>query len=139
MHFLGRERERIFDYVANGVMPLTRPGSKNQLDLGPHTPDAAIREIAIQEAAGGRAVHTGLWRLHKLGMIEGIQRLPAKLDPPLLRPRDRLRQVQIEVVRAPGPQRIPAHRRSVGQSGAFYPVDIACTRTRAGVGILKTG
>src|SRR5580700_5997682 len=63
MHFLGRERERIFDYVANGVMPLTRPGSKNQLDLGPHTPDAAIREIAIQEAARRSTVHTGLRHL----------------------------------------------------------------------------
>jgi hypothetical protein len=58
--------------------------SKHDFHLHPHAADAAVREIAIQEAPRRSAIDAHLRNLDKLGVIECVQRFPAKLQPPLL-------------------------------------------------------
>src|SRR5262249_53079904 len=67
--------------------------SKHHLQLHPHAADAAVGEVAIQETAWWCAEHISLRRVHKLRMIEGIQRFPAELQPLRLSNGNRLGQV----------------------------------------------
>src|SRR5262249_540322 len=46
--------------------------SKHHLQLHPHAADAAVGEIAIEEPAGGCAVHAHLRHVNKLWVIEHV-------------------------------------------------------------------
>src|SRR3989442_616734 len=69
-------------------------GSKHHFHLNSHAADAAVGEVAIQETSRLSTIHAHWRNLDKLGMIECVQRFPAKLQPPRLTQRDRFRQVQ---------------------------------------------
>src|SRR5215831_18383957 len=62
---------------------------KSHLHLHPHAADA-VSPIAIQEASRGRTVHTHLWHVDVLRMIESVKCFPAELQPAALAKRDRL-------------------------------------------------
>src|SRR5262245_43003230 len=96
--------------------------SKYHLHLNPHAADAAVGVVAVQKTAGHRVDYIPLGHLHELWMIESIQGLPAKLQPPALADRKRLEQGQIEVIRPVGKERIPATGGRIGGSRAFHPM-----------------
>src|SRR5262245_29563419 len=88
---------------------------KQDCQLRPHAADAAVGEVAIEELRWQCPKHIPLWNLSELGMIEGIQRLPLKLQPLPLADGKRLEQTQIEVVRATRRKRVASHCGSVRQ------------------------
>src|SRR5216684_5955644 len=71
-------------------------------------------------------------------MIECVERFPAQLQVPLFSQRDRLRQIEVEVIRAVRMESIAADRGGIGEPGPFHPMHVTRTHTGAGVGILIT-
>src|SRR5579871_4624304 len=84
--------------------------SEHYLRLHPHRADPAIGEIAIQETPGRRSHYDHRRNLDELRMIKRVERLPTQLQAPLLAHENRFGQVQVEVIRAAGVQRIAADR-----------------------------
>ena len=90
------------------LLVFASPVLKHQFYLHPHAADAAVREIAVQEAPSRRAEHAHLRHVNELWVIERVQRFRAKLQATRLTERNRLREVQVEVVAAAGSQSIAA-------------------------------
>src|SRR5215471_13311422 len=74
--------------IANSRLRISVLRSKNDLHLYPHGANAAIGEIAIQEAPGRRTIDAHLWNLDKLRMIECVERFPAQFQAPSLAQRN---------------------------------------------------
>src|SRR5260370_19559578 len=66
--------------------PFVLPSERliHELDLCPHTPDAAIGVIPIEKPRRRSAHHASRRNLRELRMVQGIQGLPTKLQPPSL-------------------------------------------------------
>src|SRR5206468_1352980 len=77
-----------------------------------------------------------LRHLDELRMIERVQRFPAQLQASVLSKRNRLRQVEIEIVCAARMERIAADCCSVGEPSSFYPVHIGRVHTSKRVWVL---
>src|SRR4051812_47894504 len=110
--------------------------SKDHLCLHPHRTDAAVREIAIQEASCQHVIDILLRHLDELRMIESIECLPAQLQAPGLTEWNRFGQIEVEVVGTTCVQRVSAHGSSVGEPGSFNPMHIGGGDARERIGIL---
>src|SRR5689334_10910346 len=114
-------------------------GSKYHFRLHPHAADATVGEIAIEELGHRRARNT-LWRdLDKLRVIEGIQRFPPKFQASRLAKRNRLGQIQIEVVCPAGSERVTPYRRSIRRARSLHPMHVGGIHAGACIRILITG
>lgn len=65
-------------------------GSKDELHLHPHATDAAVGEVAIQEASWRSPLHAHRRDLDELRVIEGVQRFSTELQAARLADRNGL-------------------------------------------------
>src|SRR2546427_12586150 len=87
---------------------------KHDLQLNPHTADAAVGEVAVEKASRWSAHHVFRRNLSELRMVQGIEGFPAKLQPPLLSDREGLGQGQVEVVHRLSRTRTDSWRPAIG-------------------------
>ena len=104
--------------------------SEQQLQLHPHAADAAVGEIAIQKAGrqpwcGTRGGHALFWNLSELRMVQGIQSLPAKLQPLLLSDLEGLGKAHVKVVDATGHQCVATYCEGIGRSNPLDPANVS--------------